>query len=79
MEDTKNNRMAESVIAATTLVYTSLSLPGKPVFFYDLSESERFTMSSRGEDEVRAFSFAKPLFYWILLSFSVDGWEVSAV
>jgi len=50
-----------------TRIPTGLSLTGKSVFSYDLSESECFIMSSRGEDEMRTFSFAKPPFYWVLL------------
>lgn len=80
MEDTKNQQNGRKCNCShKTSIPTGLSLPGESVFFNDLSESECFTTSSRGEDEMRAFSFAKPLLYWIFLFFNVHGWEVSAV
>lgn len=61
-----------------TSVPAGLSLTSKWAFFNDFCEPE-LIMSSRGEDKMRAFSFAHPLFYWILLFFRAGGWEVSAV
>lgn len=29
--------------------------------------------------KLRAFSFTKPLVYWVVQFFSVDGWEVSVL
>lgn len=65
----KPNIMAEGVTADTKPVCQLVSLTGTWAFFNGLSEPQRVIMSSRGQDKTRAFSFAHPLFYWILLFF----------